>query len=128
MTTIMQYPEGTYKLSDLKTVSVLAVSHSTTNAFMCFIKKGLVIPVPVHEKKAIVRQDFYIQLVPVDEGFVATSSISDIYEQETSVGNVVRNYLYSLVDELIWLDTQKENLSASLLDQFHSLQSYISIV
>lgn len=91
------------------------------------IKKGLSIPVPGYEKKVVVRKTFYIQLLPAEEGLVATSPIADIYEQESSVGDAVRNYLHSLVDELLWLDARKENLSASMLEQFHRIQAYVSI-
>lgn len=92
------------------------------------IKKGLAIPVSGSEKKIVIRRAFYIQLCPVEEGFVATSPITDIYEQESSVDNAVRSYLYSLADEFLWFETRGKNLSESMLDQFHSIQSYVSIV
>ncbi len=133
MTTIMQYPEGIYKLSNSKTIPSPTVSlpmgeASTANVLICFINRGLVIPASDYKKNAMICQTFYIQLFPTEDGFVATSPITDIYEQGNSVGDAVRNYLYSLADELLWFEAQKENLSASMLDQFHSIQSYISIV
>lgn len=133
MTTIMQYHEGTYKSSNSKTIPSHAVSlpmgeASTANVLICFINKGLVIPAFGYKKNAVIRQTFYIQLFPTEEGFVATSPITDIYEQGNSAGDAVRNYLYSLADELLWFEAREKNLSASMLDQFHSIQSYVSIV
>lgn len=133
MTTIIHYPEDAYKLSNSQTIPSPAVSlpmaeASTANTLLCFINKGLTIPASGYKKNAVIRQTFYIQLFPTEDGFVATSPITDIYEQGNSIGDAVRNYLYSLADELLWFEARKKNLSASMLDQFHSIQSYVSVV
>ncbi len=133
MTAIVQYPEGTYTVSGAKSISASNMSFptgetSTANTGLCFVKKGLSIPVSGFEKSVQVRQTFYVQLAPTEEGFVATSPIADIYEVELRVSDAVRNYLYSLADELLWLEERKDNLSDSMLEQLHKLRLYIGFV
>lgn len=115
--------------SSSKTTYVPAILSSTRDVpVTCFIKEGLLIPISSHELVAKVLRPFFIQLSTVEDGYIATSPISDLYELEMSVPNAVRNYLYSLADELIWLQEKKDNLSAPLLQQLETIQSYISIV
>lgn len=133
MTAIVQYPEGTYTVSGAQSISASNMPFpigetSTVNTGICFVKKGLSIPVSGHEKGIQVRQTFYILLAPTEEGFVATSPIADVYEVELLVRDAVRNYLYSLADELLWLEERKDSLSDSMLKQLYKLQLYIGFV
>lgn len=93
-----------------------------------FVKAGLLISTSSQEDVAVVLQLFSIQLSTVEGGYIATSPISDLYELGMSVPNVVRNYLYSLADELIWLQNKKDDLSLPLLHQLENIQSYISVI
>ncbi len=93
-----------------------------------FIKEGLLIPIPFNKQVAKILKPFYIQLLLTADGYMATSRISDIYELEPSIQEAVRNYLFSLVDEVIWLEEKRENLSALLAQQLENIQTYISFV
>ncbi|HZO74231.1 MAG TPA: hypothetical protein VFB60_18665 [Ktedonobacteraceae bacterium] len=92
------------------------------------IEKGCLISNPDLMKKARVLQPFYVK-VQLDRGeFVATSDISDIYEVRETKGLAVRNYLYSLVDELIWFEENQESLLGPMLESFNKLQLYLKLV
>ena len=92
------------------------------------IKKDFLISNPHLMRTARVLQPFYIK-VQLDRGeFVAISDISDIYEMWETRRLAVLNYLYSLVDELIWLQEHQENVSRPMLENFNKLQSYLELV
>ena len=93
-----------------------------------FIKEGLLITVPSNNQVAKIIRPFYIQLSLIADGYIVTSPISDIYELEPSIQDAVRNYLYSLVDEIIWFQDKRENLSVLLVKQLENIQTYISFV
>lgn len=78
-------------------------------------------------KTAKILQFFSIRIQPGPGGFVATSDISDIYELGETPEQAARNYLYSLVDELIWFHNNKDILSKHLLEGFNKLQRYLEI-
>jgi hypothetical protein len=92
-----------------------------------YINRGILISSPSLRKSAKVLKSFSIQILLVEEGYIATSSISDIYELGDFVGEAVLCYLYSLVDELLWFQEQKEHLSLAMLNQLERIQAFISI-
>ncbi len=69
----------------------------------CLINKGVLISGPNFTRSAEVLKSLSLQVLLVEEGYIATSSISDIYEMGDFIGEAVLHYLYSLVDELLWL-------------------------
>jgi hypothetical protein len=83
------------------------------------------IPYPKHAR---VLQPFHVKVERVEEGFIATSPISDVYELGETFAQAVSNYLYSLVDEIMWFQDHKESLSPSMLKDFGKLLSYLSLV
>jgi hypothetical protein len=92
------------------------------------IEKDFLISNPHLMRKARVLQPFYIK-VQLDRGeFVATSDISDIYELWETRRLAVLNYLYSLVDELVWFQGNRESLSGPMLESFNKLQLYLKLV
>lgn len=129
MTTIAQSHKEFYNTLNSKTTSSPITTTSAKEVpTVCFIKAGFVLPMPLHRTYANVLQTFYIQLAATDDGYIATSPISDIYEQDVSAGDAVRKYLYSLVDELLWLREHKEDVSDMIRKQLDLIQSYISII
>ncbi len=126
MTTIARYSPELYNSLNSKTTSIpttFILTREVTTTFL--IKAGVMIPVPEHKKVVSVRQPFYIWLMHVEEEYAVNSLISDIYEQEESVGSAIRSYLYSLADELLWLQERKESLSKPLLEQLITMQAYL---
>ncbi len=126
---IAQYHKEFYNMSNSKTTSssvttVFAKEVST----IFFIKSGLLLPLSSSKTYAKVLQTFYIELIATEDGYVATSPIADIYEQDAIAGGTVRKYLYSLVDELLWLQEQRENVSNVIRKQLENIQLYISVV
>jgi hypothetical protein len=130
-----QYPEQSFAFVSPKTTSVpkdlLNTASSQTRssiysaARLINIKRDFLILYP---RKVRVLQSFFIKVRPVEDGFVATSDISDVYELGETSGQAVSNYLYSLVDEIIWFQEHQESLSPSLLKDFDKLQSYLRLV
>ena len=131
MMVIAQYPQElntpNSKSTSFSTLSFSTKDICTFNTVNCLINKGILISSPNLEKSANVLKGFSIQILLVEEGYLATSSISDIYELGDFVGEAVLRYLYSLVDELIWFQEQKEHLSLPMLNQIERIQAYISI-
>jgi len=108
--------------------SVLLSLYSTTDLANAPIREGLLISRPRPKCSARVIQTFSIQLFPSEEGYIAASDLCNITEIEETVGEAVRSYLYSLVDELVWLQKQKESLSEVMLGDLRKLQLYLSLV
>ncbi len=92
------------------------------------IKKDFLIDNPHLTRKARVLRPFHVKVQLDHEEFVATSDISDTYEIRETKGLAVRNYLYSLVDELIWFQENQESLSGPILENFNKLQLYLELV
>lgn len=112
-------------LIDFRVASAIVQSANTD---VCNIKAECVIQRLNSNASAKVIQPFSIQLTRTEEGYVATSNLCNIYELEETRGDAVRRYLYSLVDELIWLKEQGENLSNSLREERNRINTYIRIV
>jgi hypothetical protein len=63
-----------------------------------------------------------------EDEYMATSSIFNGFELEATPSQARESYLRSLVDDLIWLQKHKEELSPSILKELHLLEHYIQIV
>ncbi len=123
MTTIAHRSPEIYNSKTTSIPTTFIPAREVSTIFL--IKAGVMIPIPAHKKFVSVLRPFYIWLMHVEEGYAASSLISDIYEQEESVGSAIRSYLYSLADELLWLQERKENLSKPLLEQLITMQAYL---
>ena len=89
------------------------------------IRKNFLISSP---RKTRVVQPFYVKVQPVEDGFVAISDISDVYELGETLPQAVGNYLVSLVDELLWLHEHKQSLSFAMLKDLEKLKFYLRLV
>ncbi len=94
----------------------------------CNIYQGVKISIDKPEATAIVIRPFVIGLTRSEEGYMASSRISNAYELGVTPYQAIRSYLEFLVDELIWLRKNEENLSASIHEELYLLQSYLRIV
>lgn len=92
------------------------------------VEKALLIKNPHVARTAKVLRSFYINVQPVQGEFVASSDISDVYEVGKVDRQAILNYLYSLVDEVIWLQEREENLSKVMLEKLRKLQMYLRLV
>jgi len=92
------------------------------------VANNLFISHPRLIRSVIVLCFFQIKIKLVQEEFVATSSISDVYETGETPALATLNYLYSLIDELVWYQRNKESLSEPMLRDFNQLQLYMSLV
>lgn len=110
------------------TTSWTGVASANIGRINCYIHEGSKITVSHPQATATVIQSFVIEVIPLEEDYFATSRISNAYELGTSVGQAIRNYLEFLVDELIWLQKNEENLSASIQEDLRLLQRYLRIV
>jgi len=94
----------------------------------CDIHRGVKISIYNPKATAIVIRPFVIELIPTEEGYIATSRISNAYELGATPLRAARTYLEFLVDELIWLQNHEEDLSSSIHEDLRLLQSYLRIV
>lgn len=92
----------------------------------CSIGKNVEISNP--EATAIVIRPIMIGLTSTEEGYMASSHISNAYELGATLHQAISNYLEFLVDELLWLRNNEENLSSSIHEELYLLQSYLRIV
>ena len=92
------------------------------------INEGFLLPCPGISKEARVLRSFYVKVQLLEGEYLATGDISDLFELGEAAGRAALNYLYSLVDELIWLRKHKESLSGEMLGKLNKLQSYLSLV
>lgn len=110
---------------DLRVADAIFRAESTNN---CSIREGVLIPRSSPKASARVIQPFSIQLYPSEGGYIAASGLCNITELEKTMGEAVRSYLYSLVDELIWLQKRAESLSKPLREELSRIETYIQIV
>ncbi|HJT60026.1 MAG TPA: hypothetical protein VJ761_26185 [Ktedonobacteraceae bacterium] len=80
------------------------------------------------EATAIVIQPFIVEVAPSEDEYLATSSISNVYELGITPDQALTRYLESLLDELVWLERNEEIFSSSILEELRLLQSYVRIV
>ena len=120
-----------YRRANSETTGLMA-KHIIASAIVgikdYYIHQGIEISASHPKAAAIVILPFVIQITSIEEGFLATSRISNVYELEATPGQVLKSYLKSLVDELVWLQSHKEELSSSILEELHLLQYYVRIV
>jgi hypothetical protein len=131
----LQYPEQSFAFVRSRTITVPKDLLNTGSsqirggvssvATLININRDLFI---LHPIKARVLRSFYIRVQPVEDGLVTTSNISDVYEQGETSAQAVSNYLYSLVDEIVWFQEHQESLSPSMLKDFEKLQYHLMLV
>jgi hypothetical protein len=91
------------------------------------IESGFLVYSPALKKAVRVLHPFYVRTQWVDGEIAATSGISDIYELGETVKDAVLNYLYSLVDEVVWFHDNQASLSEPMLKDFNRLQFYLAL-
>ena len=94
----------------------------------CNIFQDVKISIDKPEASAIIIRPFVIGLTRTEDGYMASSRISNAYELGVTPYHAIRSYLEFLVDELLWLRKNEENLSASIHEELYLLQSYLRIV
>ena len=94
----------------------------------CNIYTGVKISIHEPYATAMIIRPFIIGLTRTDEGYMASSRISNAYELGETPYQAIKSYLEFLVDEFLWLSKNEENLSASIHDEFSLLQKYLQIV
>lgn len=92
------------------------------------IDEGFSISHPRLVRTSKVLQPFSIDIQRVEEGFIAASSISDIYELGETPKQAVVNYLYALIDEIMWFQDNKECISEPMSRDFSELQFHLGLV
>ncbi len=140
MTTGTLYPQelsstALYSATSSETSTIPVVDFRVADAIFqaesiskCDIREGVLIPRLSPKASAKVIRPFSIQLILTQSGYVAVSNLCNITEIEETMGEAVRSYLYSLVDELIWLQKHTESLSKPLQEELNRIRAYISIV
>jgi hypothetical protein len=75
--------------------------------------------------KTHTRKPFIVRVDPDEEGFIATSPISLVYEMGTTWHEALRNYLQALMEHFEWLVDIEHSLSASIQDELLVLREYL---
>ncbi|HZS77433.1 MAG TPA: hypothetical protein VFA41_12540 [Ktedonobacteraceae bacterium] len=91
-------------------------------------EQHLITRFPGSNINVIVKRPFLVEITPTNDGYVAISSISNIYELGATKKIAISNYCKSLVDELIWLQKHEQELSDSIYQELRILQDYIEVV
>ena len=125
--------ENTYDFQKNPKSSNPADVHSIDNTCMALksrIKPNTKITISNPDTTAIVIRPFSIAFEhsETEDEYMATSSISNGFELEATPSQARESYLRSLVDDLVWLQKHKEELSPSILKELHLLEQYIQIV
>lgn len=92
---------------------------------ICPIHSGLRIRLDEPRATVVVTRPFVVKLTSTEEGYMATSRISNTFELGSTLYEATRNYLEFLADELLWLGRNREQLSSPLQDGFRLLQRYL---
>jgi len=92
---------------------------------ICPIHSGLKIRLDESKTTVVVTRPFIIELTSTEEGYMASSRISNTFELGSTLYEAARNYLDFLADELLWLGRNLEQLSPPLQDNFRLLQHYL---
>ena len=88
---------------------------------------GVKIKLENPEFTVVVIHSFVIELTATEEGFMATSRISNAFELGSTLYQATKNYLEFLADEFLWLQRNLEHLSHALQDGLRLLQYYLRI-
>ena len=94
----------------------------------CNIYRDIEVSIDEPKVTAIVIHPFVIELTPTEEGYMATSRISNAFELGSTLFQATKNYLEFLVDEILWLQKNVEQLSPSIQEDLRCLQRYLRIV
>jgi hypothetical protein len=73
-----------------------------------------------------VLKPFYIRVDPDDEGYIAKSSISFVYETGETWPEALRNVIFALKDHFEWLTEIEESLAPSVQEELALLREYLS--
>src|SRR6266550_5789757 len=109
------------------TTSYTGIDNANTWRGSYPIGEGIVIRVSHPDATAIVVQSFYVEVRLVGEEYVVSSNISNSFEFGMTPGQAIKNYLELLVDKLTWFEKHKAELSPSIHEDLHLLQSYMRI-
>jgi hypothetical protein len=109
------------------TVPKIKQVHNTLPQYIS-LKKDFVFTVPDTARQAKVLRPFYIRVEQLEKEFVVSSEISDVFEVGGTLKEAVLCYLYSLAEELIWLQERKDSLSTHMLKDLKKLQFYLDLV
>ena len=112
------------------TTTSWAVGIASANTWSGYypIHEGIKIRVSRPDVTAIVLHPFNVMVRTEGEEYIASSTISNSYEFGVTIGQAIKNYLELLVDKLTWFEKHKAELSPSIRQDFHLLQSYVRIV
>jgi hypothetical protein len=116
------------KANSRTTTSWAGIDSANTWRGYYTIPKGWEIRVTRPDATAIVIQPFVVEVKLKGEEYLATGHISNAYEFGVTPGEALKNYLEILIDELTWLEKHEAELSPSVHEDLHLLQSYIRIV
>lgn len=100
----------------------------TSTNVSCNIYRGVKIVLEDLDVIAVVIRPFVVGLTRTEDGYMASSRISNAYELSVSPYQAIKCYLEFLVDEFLWLRENEESLSASIREEFSILQNYLQIV
>jgi hypothetical protein len=129
MATIAADLQSLYRRANSQTITSRAeFASANAGSKDYYIHSGLRIDLSVPRITSVVLRPFVIEVTPTDEGYLATSRISTVFELEDTPGQAVRSYLRSLADELAWLQEQEEHLSPAIQEELHLLHNYLQIV
>jgi hypothetical protein len=129
MATIIADLQNLYRRASSKTItSKSEIASANVGSKDYYIHSGVRISISVPRATAVVIRPFVIEVTPTEEGYLATSRVSTVFELEATPGQAVTIYLQSLLDELVWLQKQEEHLSPAIQEELYLLQNYLKIV
>jgi hypothetical protein len=73
-------------------------------------------------------QSFVVEVKLTGEEYLATGSISNVYEFGETMAQALENYLAILIDEFSWLEKHEPELSPAVREDLRLLRSYLRIV
>lgn len=126
----IQYTQQYYSSTGLVSPSIPVSRKSGVSIYKRRVRvdEGFSISHPHLMRTAKVLHPFAIDIRRVEEGFVAASSISDVYELGETPKQAIVNYLYALIDEIMWFQDNKECISEPMSRDFSELQFHLGLV
>jgi hypothetical protein len=128
----MQHSQQTYTFVNTSVPADLLNTDSHNSiyptSFNFYINVGLLIPDVNKARHVRVLRSFNIEVQTVKDGFVATSNVSDVFELGATPAQAVLSYLYSIVDELSWLQEHKNALSLPMIKNLDNLQIHLKFM
>ena len=83
--------EGNSKTIGFRANEVKTSANLESNGF--YIDRGFSIRFPDLNVTAVVMRPFFIEITFTEEGYVATSPISNVYELEATLNQAIRSYI-----------------------------------